>query len=547
MSFTSHALPDDPIALRNFAAAMQAAHAALERDHAELRYQNHALRQEAAANKTEIHNKTILIEKLRAELDVLKRDRFGRSSEKLERRIDQLELCIEDLEIDVAGEKWRKSTPAGGASPEKLPTPDEGATAPRRSYPAHLPREIVVHQPACICPACGGARLKRMGADEREVLEYVPAHFKVIVHVRPKMSCRDCETIIQPPMPSLPIERGMPGPALLSHVLVSKYCDHLPLHRQAGIYARGDVPVERSTMVDWVAKMAELMEPLGEAIVRHVRRGETLHADDTPVPVLAPGNGKTKTGRVWVAVRDERPWASGVPPAALYRYAPDRKATRAEALLKDCRGYLHADGYAGFNNLYAVNPVTGRARLTEVACWAHARRKIYEVHAATASPAALDLLRRIGELFAIETEIKGHTPEERRAVRQERALPLLADLKAQMERALRAVSPKGSLAQAIRYALSRWPALIRYTEDGRLDISNNAAERAIRPLAIGRKNWTFAGSDAGGERAAIFYTLIETAKLNGLDPERYLRDIIGRIADHPINRIDELLPWNVRP
>ena len=271
-----------------------------------------------------------------------------------------------------------------------------------------------------------------------------------------------------------------------------------------------------------------------------------IHADDTTVPVLDPGRGKTKTGRLWVAVRDERPWGSGVPPAVFYRYAPDRKAEQAEALLKDCRGFLHADAYGGFNTLYRPDPQTGIVRLVEVACWAHARRKIYEVHAATASPAAKELLERIGELFAIEAEIRGRTPQERLAVRTERSAPLLAQMKNRFENTLSKISRKLALAGAIRYSLSRWDALTRYTTDGRLDICNNAAERAIRPLVLGRRNWTFAGSDSGGDRAATIYTIIETAKLNGLDPKVYLRTLIVRIADHPANRIDELLPWNVK-
>jgi transposase len=416
----------------------------------------------------------------------------------------------------------------------------------RRALPAHLPRERIQHEAACVCLSCGGTNLTVIGTDEREVLEYVPSHFKVIVHLRPKLSCRACETITQAPMPSLPIERGVPGPGLLAHVLTSKYCDHLPLHRQSAIYARDGVEIERSTMADWVGRTAFLLEPLADAIARHVRTGETIHADDTPVPVLEPGRGKTKTGRLWVAVRDERPWASSVPPAAFYRYAPDRKAEQAQALLKDCRGYLHADGYSGFKSLYGSNPLTGQPPpLIEVACWAHARRKIYEVHAATASPAARKLLDRIGELFALEADIHGRTPEQRFAIRSERAAPLLAQLRMDFETTVAQVSGKSALAMALRYALSRWDALTRYTSDGRLDICNNAAERAIRPLAIGRKNWLFAGSDLGGERAAVMYTLIETARMNGIDPQAYLRAVIARIADHPMKRIDELLPWNI--
>jgi hypothetical protein len=298
-------------------------------------------------------------------------------------------------------------------------------------------------------------------------------------------------------------------------------------------------------MADWIGRTVFLLEPLAEAIARHVRAGSVLHADDTPVPVLDPGRKKTKTGRLWVAVRDERPWGSGVPPAVFYRYAPDRTAKQAEALLKGCRGSLHADAYAGFNPLYLPDPIGGQVRFTEVACWAHARRKLYEVHASTASPAAEELLKQIGVLFAIEASIRGRSADERRASCIERSVPLLAAIKERCEATLARISAKSPLAQAIRYSLSRWDALTRYTTDGRLDICNNAAERAIRPLAIGRKNWTFAGSDSGGERAATLYTIIETTKLNRLDPEAYLRNVLTRIAEHPAKRIDELLPWNI--
>ena len=317
----------------------------------------------------------------------------------------------------------------------------------------------------------------------------------------------------------------------------------LPLHRQSVIYARAGVELDRSTLADWVGSAVFLLLALAEAIGRHARAGPVLHADDTPVPVLDPGRGKTKTGRLWVLVRDERPWGSTAPPAAFYRYSPDRKGEHAEVLLGSCRGFLHADAYAGFGGLYEPDPATGQARLVEVACWSHARRKLYDVHQATASPIAQDALERIAELFAIEKAIRGQPPDRRLAVRQERARPLLDELKRFLDTSLGRISSKSSLAQAIRYATSRWDALSRFITDGRLEMSNNAAERAIRPLALGRKNYLFAGADAGGERAAVLYTIIETAKLNGLDPEAYLADILARIADHPAKRIDELLPW----
>jgi transposase len=342
----------------------------------------------------------------------------------------------------------------------------------------------------------------------------------------------------------LPIERGRPGPALLAHVLVAKYVDHSPLYRQSTIYARAGVELDRSTLADWVGHGAALLQALADGITRHAKAGTALHADDTAVPVLDPGRQQTKAGRLWVLVRDERPWGGPAPPAVTYLYSPDRKGEHAQALLTDCRGFLHADGYAGFAKLYVPAEL---APLTEVGCWAHARRKLYDVHAATNSPLAREALERIGQLFAIEAEINGHASIHRQAVRQERSQPLLDELRGFLERALATISKKSSLAGAIRYSLARWPALCRFTSDGRLEMTNNAAERAIRPLALGRKNWLFAGSDNGGRRAATIYTITQTAILNGLDPEAYLADILARIADHPINRIDELLPWRWRP
>jgi transposase len=507
MSLATATLPTDPDALRDFAARLQA----------------------------ELYAKTLHIEKLKAELALLKRARYGRSSE----RIEQLELLIGELEADEA-EQEAKEPATAPAKRESTGLAPRG----RQPLPAHLPRERIEHAPACACPACGSTRLSRIGSDEREVLEYVPSHFKVIVHVRPKLSCRACETIVQPPLPSLPIERGRPGPALLAHVLVSKYCDHAPLYRQSSIYARAGVELDRSTLADWVGQGAALLAPLAETITRHVRAGEALHADDTPVPVLDPGRQRTKTGRLWVLVRDERPWGGPAPPAVTYLYSPDRKGEHAQALLDGCTGFLHADGYAGFNRLYEPAEL---APLTEIGCWAHARRKLYDVHAATNSPLAREALERIGQLFAIEAEINGHGPQHRLATRQELSLPQLDGLRAFLERSLATISKKSSLAGAIRYSLARWPALCRFTTDGRLEMTNNAAERAIRPLALGRKNWLFAGSDNGGRRAATIYTITQTAILNGHDPEAYLADILARIADHPINRIDELLPWRWRP
>lgn len=475
----------------------------------------------------ELQSERLKIEQLKAQLAKLKRMQFGRSSEKLDAAIAQLELLLEDLH-ETEAEK----------PDQQVAAPDEEKRKPaRRPLPDHLPRETVIHAAPCNCPRCGG-ELRRLGEDVTEVLEYVPGSFKVIRHTRPKFSCRRCESITQAAMPSLPIERGRPGPALIAHVLVSKYADHLPLYRQSEIYAREGVELERSTLCDWVGRSSALLSPLVEALRKEVMGSDVLHGDDTPVPVLAPGNGKTKTGRLWTYVRDGRPYGDLRPPAAAYFYSPDRKGEHPAAHLKCFKGTLHADGYAGFNAIFA------RGQIAEAACWAHVRRKFFDVHEANGSPIAREALDRIGVLYGIEQEARGKPPDERRKLRQQRSKPLLDDLKAWLASTRSRLSQKTELAAAMRYALARWATLTRFADDGRLEIDNNAAERSIRPLALGRKNYLFAGSDKGGERAAAIYSLIQTAKLNGLDPEAWLRNVLDRIADHPINRVAELLPWN---
>ena len=468
----------------------------------------------------EIQLQAILIEKLKSQIAIMRRHQFGSKSEHL----DQLELMLEEMEIKRA------------EAPEvDLPPTERKTQSKRKALPDHLPREDAVHVPEADCADCGKP-MRQMGEDVREQLDYIPGRFVVIRHVRPKLSCRDCGTIHQASMPSMPIERGIPGPGLLAHVMVSKYADHLPLYRQAQIYGREGVDLDTSTMADWIGKSAALLDPLVEAIGRHAMSGGVLFTDDTPVPVLDPGRGKTKTGRLWAYVRDGRAHGADTAPAAYYRYSPDRKGERPRDHLSGYSGFLHADGYAGYDKLYGD-------RIREVACMAHVRRKFFDIAESTASPLATEALERIAALYGIEKEIRGSPPDIRATVRRERSKLLFDDLQAWLEATLPSLPGRSSLATAIRYAITRMKRMTPFFQDGRCELDKNTAERSMRCVAVGRKNYLFAGSDRGGERAAAAYTLIETAKLNGVDPQAWLTDVLTRIADHPINRIDELLPW----
>jgi len=478
--------------------------------------------------REQLSTRSAEIEHLKLWIAKLQRMQFGRKSEKLDTQIAQLELRLEDLQTD-------EGQSASAAQRQKRPF----RTPQRKPLPPHLPREEQVHVPTeQACPSCGG-HLKHLGEDVSEQLEYVPASFRVIRHIRPKLACSCCDCIVQAAAPSRPIERGLPGPGLLAHVLVAKFADHLPLYRQSVIYAREGVELSRALLADWVGACSDLLTPLVDAINRHVRAAAKLHADDTPLPVLAPGLGKTKTARLWTYVRDDRPSGSQDPPAVWFAYTPDRKGAHPQQHLKNFTGMLQADGFAGFNALYESG------RIQEAACWAHARRKFYELEQARPSPLTGEGLRRIGALYAIEETIRGKLPQERLRVRQEQARPLLDALEGWLRETVTTLSRKSNTTAAILYALNRWQALTRYCDDGAIEIDNSAAERALRGVALGRKNFLFAGADSGGERAAAMYSLIGTAKLNGMDPEAYLRHVLGRIAEHPINRINDLLPWNV--
>lgn len=500
----------------------------IRRLEAELDAQRQALSEQAE----ELDSRSARIEHLKLMVEKFRHMMFGRKSEKLVLKLEQMEFELEEDETTQAEAEALSER----VSPPKEPKP----RSERKPLPEHLKREEKVHKPDTdCCPDCGGG-LRHFGDDVSEQLEYVPESFKVIRHVRPKFACTGCDRVVEAPAPSRPIERGLAAPSLLAHVIVSKYADHLPLFRQSEIYARQGVEISRSTMAGWVGAASDLLGPLVDAIGKHVFAGRKLHADDTPMPVLAPGNGKTKTGRLWTYVRDDRPAGEQAAPAVWFAYSEDRRGEHPRQHLKNFTGALQADAYAGFHHLYGNH-------IYEAACWAHARRKFHDIHLAHASPTTTEALARIGALYAVEDEIRGKPVDVRLSVRQSRARPLLDELRKWMEKALRSLSSKSETAAAIRYALSRWRALTRYTDDGLLEIDNSTAERALRAVALGRKNFLFAGSDHGGERAAAMYTLIGSAKLNGIDPELYLRAVLAQIADHPISRIQDLLPWNLAP
>lgn len=509
-----------------------------------------ALTQGVVQRDIELKTLRLTIEKLNMELSYLKRMRYGRASEKMDSPDSQLELLGAALAPIQNGlqNAVESGVPSPGANVSDLEDvrskhPAKSKRPTLRHLPEHLPREVIIHTDSrgCQCSACG-AGLREMGQDVSEVLEYEPGSFKVIRHVRPKLVCVGCHTITQAPAPSRPIDRGLAGAGLLAHVLVGKYCDHLPLYRQSQIYAREGVEIDRSTMVDWVAGCARLLQPLAGAIRTYVMSGYKIHTDDKPVPVLSPGRGKTKTARLWVYARDDRAGADTSPAAVWFQYSPNRKGENPLRHLAGFTGVLQADAYAGYDRLFADG------RIVEAACWAHARRKHYEIHERQEGiPGTLahQALQRIGALYAIEKDIRGKPADERCRQRQSRSRPLLDELHRWLIDTLSHLSAKSPMALAIGYSLSNWRALSRYVDDGRIEMDNNTAERALRAVVLGRKNYLHFGSDAGGERAAVIYSLIATCKLNHIDPYAYLHHVLGRIADHPINRIAQLLPWAV--
>ena len=472
-------------------------------------------------------------ERLRQIIKELQRHRFGRRAETLPE--DQMLLGLEDVEQAAASEE----VAAEAADPAERANRTTKRQMNKGSLPKHLPRvEMVIDIDDYACPCCGKA-LHRIGEDIGERLDIVPAQFRLLVVRRPKYGCRACENVVvQAPALARLIEGGLPTEATVAQVLVAKYADHLPLYRQAQIYARQGIELDRSTLADWVGRAAFLLRPIHERLLVALKSSAKLFADETTAPVLDPGRGRTKLGQLWAYARDDRPWRGTDPPGVAYVYAPDRKAERPISHLAGFKGILQVDGYGG----YRVLAERGDVQLAF--CWSHVRRRFYELAAAGPAPIASEALERIASLYAVEKDIRGRVADERRALRQDRSRPILDELEPWLRAKLALISQKTKLAEAIRYALSRWDGLSRFLDDGCIEIDSNVVERSIRPIALNRKNALFAGSDGGGEHWAVIASLIETCKLNGVEPQTYLTDVISKIVNgHPNSRIDELLPW----
>lgn len=526
-------LPEDPALLKALIAQLQAQNTKLT---------------------TTLRAHDLVVQALRLQIARLRKQAFGKSSEKIEREIEQLEFALEDVLVSVAQQGLVTSglddseAQAAAASAETTPGP-RPSRRPRVS--ADTPRQRHELDPGSTCPECGG-ELRLVGEDVSEILEMITAKLQVIEVARPKKSCRCCEKMVQVPAPSRPIPGSMAGGSLLAYVLISKFDDHLPLYRQNEIIARMGADIPRSTLADWCGRSMRILQPVIDRIEASVLGSDILHADDTPIRVLAPerrakGIGKgVMQGRIWGYVCDQRPWAGTAPPGVVYRYAANWKAEHVLAHLGSASGILQADAYKGYAKLY--EPVAdGEPRFREAACFAHWRRDFHDIWTSQKSEIAHEALERIGQLYDIERKIAGKPADIRRAVRQELSRPKLEALHSWAEKQLTRISTKGDLAKAFRYALGRWHAFSLFIDDGRVAIDNNAAERAVRPICLGKKNWLFAGSETGAETLARAMTLIESAKMNGLDPQAYITDLLNRIHDHKINRIDELLPWNWVP
>jgi transposase len=541
------ALPEDIDALK----------AALTIEHARMREavaERDAGAAELAVARAKASEDLALIAHQKLRIAKLERQLYGPRSERSERLIDQLALRFEELEANATEDELAaeiavaKTTSVAGFTRKR---------AERNTFPEHLPRERVVIDPPTSCDCCGGTRLRKLGEDVTRTLEVIPRQWKVIETVRAKFTCRDCEKISQAPAPFHVIARGWAGPSLLAMILFEKFGQHQPLNRQAGRYALEGVPISLSTMADAVGSSCTALDPVLCLVAAHVMAAERLHGDDTTVPVLA--KGKTDTGRCWVYVRDDKPFGGTSPPAAMFYYSRDRKGEHPQSHLAGYTGLFQADAFDGYRQLYLPDRSPGP--IVEAGCWVHARRPFFAMadieenarrsaagkKAIALSPIAIEVVRRIDALFDIERPINGKSAEERRAVRQERSKPLVEELQVYMREQRARLSRGHDLAKAIDYILKRWAAFTLFLDDGRVCLSNNAAERALRGIALGRKSWMFCGSDRGGRRAAAMYSLIVTAKMNGVDPQAWLADVLARIATHPAHRLDELLPWNWAP
>ncbi len=508
-----------------------------------------AAEDEVARATAMVSSAEALIAHLRLAIEKMKRELYGARSERGRKLLDQMELELEELEATAAQDETAAAMTAGNGATTIVPTHARRRPV-RQPLPDHLPRERIVIPGPTTCACCGSTRLSKLGEDITETLEVIPRQWKVIQHVREKFTCRACEKISQTPAPFHVIVRGRAGPSLLAMILYAKFALHQPLNRQSDEYAREGVELPLSTLADDVGACAAVLQPLVDLIRAHVLAGARIHGDDTPVPLLA--KGKTIQARLWACVRDDRPFGGADPPAAIYDFSRDRGGAHPERHLVHYGGILQADAYGGFNRLYEPDRTPGP--ITEAACWAHARRKFFVLADIAAkargkkpiivSPLAFEAVKRIDAIFALERDINGVHADERLAWRQTNIAPLVADLERWMRTERARLSRHADVAKAMDYMLKRWPAFTRFLDDGRICLSNNAAERALRAVALGRKAWLFAGSERGGDRAAAMYTLIHSAKLNDVDPRAWLADVLGRIANHRITDLAALLPWH---